>query len=78
MYWRNWRQKCSTLLFPIPKYGRGIELYALLKKEIPGLKYAGDQHFVDQLSLIEDNMFWLKEESKEYLVLMKTKKTLIM
>lgn len=60
-------KKCSTLLFPIPKYGRGIELYALLKKEIPGLKYAGDQHFVDQLSLIEDDMFWLKEESKEYL-----------
>ena len=53
----------SHLLFPVPKYGRGLELYALLKRNIPELTYAGDAHFVEQLSLLDNHKHWLKEDS---------------
>lgn len=55
------KQYYPTLLLPVPKYGRGLELYALLKKHFPTLTIMGDAHFISQLKSMT------KEDYKELL-----------
>lgn len=50
----------QTLLFPVPKYGRGLELYWLLKKHFPDWSFSGDEHFLKMLQQTEENI-WIKE-----------------
>ncbi len=49
----------QTLLFPVPKYGRGLELYWLLKTHFPDWSFSGDEHFLKTLQQLEGNG-WIK------------------
>lgn len=48
------------LLFPVPKYGRGLELLRLLRGARPGLPCCGDSHFMGQLAATARPDGWLK------------------
>ena len=50
----------NTLLLPVPKFGRGLELYWLLKKNFPDWKYAGDSHFLEQVEQARGNT-WIQK-----------------
>lgn len=53
-------KKYQNILLPVPKYGRGLEMYYLLKERFPYLKYAGDNHFILQFLSITDKLSWYK------------------
>lgn len=60
--------KYKILFFPVPKYGRGLEILRMLQKaEFPG-PYYGDEHFVGELKKLqkaqidkEETCSWYKE-----------------
>lgn len=54
--------KYPLLLFPVPKYGRGEELAALLAAGGINANYYGDEHFIKQMS--DNAPFWKKSRSK--------------
>lgn len=57
---RNLKTSYKTLLFPVPKYGRGLELYWLLKKKFPGWTFSGDAHFLEQLEKVRESK-WVQK-----------------
>ena len=56
---RKLKKEHKTLLFPVPKYGRGLELYWLLKRKFPKWTFSADMHFIKQLLSFE-NSSWKK------------------
>ena len=59
-YIRKIKTPFKTLLFPVPKYGRGLEIYWLLKKRFPTWTFSADSHFVKQFLEIQ-NSKWIRE-----------------
>lgn len=55
------KEQYPTLLLPVPKYGRGLELYWFLKEKFPNWKYCADNHFVKQVAEIE-NSNWIYKD----------------
>lgn len=55
------KKKYAAILMPVPKYGRGLELYQLLKERFPDFVYAGDAHFVKQCELAAQKNLWFKK-----------------
>ncbi|MGN1101272.1 MAG: MBL fold metallo-hydrolase [Huintestinicola sp.] len=49
------------LILPVPKYGRGEEIIALLAANCTNANYYGDEHFINQIS--DKNSFWKKFRS---------------
>ncbi|MGN0686835.1 MAG: MBL fold metallo-hydrolase [Oscillospiraceae bacterium] len=54
------KQQYDTLFFPVPKYGRGIELLKLLQENFPEYVCCGDELFLEQLRKIPDEQYWCK------------------
>ena len=54
------KQAYKTLFFPVPKYGRGIELLKIFNECFPDFICCGDEHFLGQLSSIPLHKKWFK------------------
>lgn len=52
----------GSLLLPVPKYGRGLELALLLHRAWPALPIYGDGHFLGQLAWAVHDRLWTREE----------------
>lgn len=48
----------KLLLFPVPKYGRGLELLRLLTDRLHGVRYYGDALFAEGLAAQRAGGFW--------------------
>ena len=46
------KKRHGTLFFPVPKFGRGIELLKLLRESFPEYICCGDEHFLEQLGAV--------------------------
>ena len=57
---RQLKKQYETLFFPVPKYGRGIELLKLLRESFPEYVCCCDEHFLEQLRKIPDEQYWYK------------------
>ncbi len=57
---RQLKKQYETLFFPVPKYGRGIELLKLLRENFLEYVCCADAHFLEQLCSIPDNLYWYK------------------
>lgn len=57
---RRKKNQHRTLMLPIPKYGRGLEIYWLLKENFPDWSYAADRHFIQQVNKTEGS-FWIRD-----------------
>lgn len=57
---RQLKEQYETLFFPVPKYGRGIELLKLFREIFPEYVCCGDEHFLWQLREIPDKQYWYK------------------
>ena len=56
-------KKHSILLFPVPKYGRGLEILRLFQNYKLSSNFYADEHFINELNKIEKNNYWYKEFS---------------
>ena len=50
----------GLLLFPVPKYGRGLELLQLFSRRLLGISYYGDTRFLENLSAQKSGGFWYR------------------
>lgn len=50
----------KLLLFPVPKYGRGLEILKLLSDRLPGLPYYADALFLNNLAAQRAGGFWYR------------------
>ena len=55
---RELKKRYGTLFFPVPKYGRGIELLKLLRESFSEYVFCGDKHFLEQLGEMPNNRYW--------------------
>ena len=55
----------GSLLLPVPKYGRGLELALLLHRAWPDLPLYGDGHFLEQLAWAARDCRWTREALRE-------------
>lgn len=58
----RYKENYPMILMTVPKYGRGLELYQLLKENLPKLRFAGDTHFLKQCAEVTDENPWFKKE----------------
>jgi glyoxylase-like metal-dependent hydrolase (beta-lactamase superfamily II) len=56
-------QRKKTVLFPVPKYGRGLELMLLISRLFPSVPLYADAHLCSELRRIEDAAFWIQARS---------------
>lgn len=60
-------QEARRVIFPVPKYGRGMEMFALLEKEFPDKKVMVDAAFVrESLRCLKDRA-WFCEDTYDKL-----------
>lgn len=52
--------RCGMLVFPVPKYGRGLELLKLFRMNHIAGPFCGDDHFLRELARVEEYGDWLK------------------
>ena len=52
--------QCGMLAFPVPKYGRGLELLQLFQQNRLKGPFYGDAHFLRELARMEEYAYWLK------------------
>ncbi|MGN1409106.1 MAG: MBL fold metallo-hydrolase [Eubacteriales bacterium] len=50
----------GLLLFPVPKYGRGLELLQLFSRRLPDISYYADSLFLENLSKEKSGGFWFR------------------
>ena len=55
--------KYGLLLFPVPRYGRGVELLKLFSDNLENVNYYGDEHFLNQVEKVNKGGFWYKPVS---------------
>lgn len=58
----------KPVLLPVPKYGRGPELLALLRRVRPKTPVYGDAQFLRQLSWLQADRFWCAPSAQDSLV----------
>lgn len=51
----------KLLLFPVPKYGRGMEILKLLFDHLTGISYYADEVFLHNLSKWDSESFWYRK-----------------
>lgn len=56
------KQRHRTIVFPVPKYGRGIDLLRLLNENFPDFTCCGDEHFMSQLKELSERR-WYKNKT---------------
>lgn len=52
------KDRHKTVLFPVPKYGRGVDLLRLFNENFPGLKCCGDEQFMRQMGDLSDRRWF--------------------
>lgn len=52
------KRQGRAIVFPVPKYGRGIELLRLFNDALPELYCCGDEHFMQQLGAAADGRWY--------------------
>ena len=57
----------KPVLLPVPKYGRGLELLALLHHARPKTPFYGDAQFLYQLAWAQTDRFWLGPNARDSL-----------
>jgi len=57
--------KYGSLVFPVPKFGRGIDLLALFSKEFPSVTLYADRNLRREMQDFGRRMFWYHESVKE-------------
>ena len=55
----------GLLVFPIPKYGRGLELLWLLHAAGVEGPFFGDAHFLREIGKLPEYQNWLKDDPKQ-------------
>lgn len=50
----------KLLLFPVPKYGRGLEILKLFSERLPGVSYSADALFLQNLAEQDVGGFWYR------------------
>ncbi|HHX19468.1 MAG TPA: MBL fold metallo-hydrolase [Clostridiaceae bacterium] len=50
----------GILLFPVPRYGRGLELLKLFSNHLSCVNYFGDEIFLDQVEAAKQETFWTR------------------
>ena len=58
----------QPVLLPVPKYGRGLELLALLHHARPKTPVYGDAQFLYQLAWAQTDRFWLSPSARDSLI----------
>lgn len=58
----------KPVLLPVPKYGRGLELLALLCRARPNVPVFGDAQFLYQLNWLQTDRFWLSPNARDSLL----------
>lgn len=56
------KEQRRTIIFPVPKYGRGIELLRLFNEKLPGLTCCGDEHFMSQMGELTERR-WFRNKT---------------
>ncbi|MGI5949649.1 MBL fold metallo-hydrolase [Peptoniphilus sp.] len=51
----------NLIAFPVPKYGRGIEIFKILSDNLKDVDYFGDQIFLNSLEKFKKDKFWHKK-----------------
>lgn len=62
-YIRQNRKEGQSILLPVPKFGRGLELYYLLKRAFPKWSFSADMHFLKQFIEVQKSP-WLRKSIK--------------
>ena len=62
---KNLLTQDRKVIFPVPKFGRGIEIFYMLKQTFPQLKIKVDEAFVQYGTEMLAEKCWYKEESLE-------------
>lgn len=57
----------KPVLLPVPKYGRGLELLALLRRAQPKTPVFGDAQFLYQLAWAQTDRFWCAPNARDTL-----------
>lgn len=57
----------KPVLLPVPKYGRGLELLALLRRARPKTPVYGDAQFLRQLAWLQTDRFWCSSHARDAL-----------
>lgn len=57
---RELKIQYDTLVFPVPKYGRGMDLLKLLRENCPEYICCVDEHFAGQLRETPNKQYWYK------------------
>ncbi len=57
----------KPILFPVPKYGRGLELLTLLHRARPKAPVYGDAQFLCQLNWLQADRFWCSPHARDAL-----------
>ena len=58
----------KPVLLPVPKYGRGLELLALLRRARPKTPVYGDAQLLYQLNWLQTDRFWCAPSAQDSLV----------
>lgn len=58
----------KPVLLPVPKYGRGLELLALLRRARPKTPIYGDAQLLYQLNWLQTDRFWCAPSAQDSLV----------
>lgn len=61
----------KLLVFPVPKYGRGLELLRLFQKSGVEGPFFGDVHFLQEIGKLPEYRDWLKNDPKQLQALVK-------
>ena len=56
----------STIVFPVPRYGRGLELLKLFEDKFPEFHLYGDAHFINQTAHLSMAENWLKKQARSF------------
>lgn len=59
---KNIYEKGRKILFPVPRFGRGLELVLLLHQHFPKARFALDDRIMEQLIHIKSLSYWIKVE----------------
>jgi len=59
----------GIVFFPVPKYGRGLDLFMLFQEEFGDVPFYADEIFMDNLWKIEKDEFWYQPVSMKTKVL---------
>lgn len=63
------KKQHRTIVFPVPKYGRGIDLLRLFNEDFPEFTCCGDEHFMNQQNQLSERRWFMNKTlyAKQYI-----------